>query len=71
MADSEKQGSKIGSWFSESFKGLKAEFRKIVWPTREELLKQTIAVVVVSVVLGLVIAALDWAFQLGFGAIIK
>lgn len=65
MADNQK--SKTG----EFFKGLKAEYRKIVWPTKDELTKQTVAVVIVSVVLGLLIAALDWAFQLGFGAIIK
>ena len=36
--------------------GLKAEFRKIVWPTQEVLAKQTAAVIAVS---------LDWAFRLG------
>lgn len=36
------------SWFE----GLKAEFRKIIWPNRQDLVKQTTAVVVVSVVLG-------------------
>ena len=45
--------------------GLKAEFRKIVWPTQEVLAKQTAAVVAVSLVLGTIIAALDWAFRLG------
>ena len=45
--------------------GLKAEFRKIVWPTQEVLAKQTAAVIAVSLVLGAIIAALDWAFRLG------
>ena len=45
--------------------GLKAEFRKIVWPTQEVLAKQTAAVVAVSLVLGTIIAVLDWAFRLG------
>ena len=44
--------------------GLKAEFRKIVWPTQEVLAKQTAAVIAVSLVLGAIIAALDWAFLL-------
>ena len=35
------------SWF----KGLKAEFKKIVWPDKNTLAKQTTAVVAVSVVL--------------------
>lgn len=61
MAESDKTNSKI----QEFHKGLKAEFRKIVWPTQETLTKQTISVVSVSVFLGLVIALFDWVFQLG------
>ena len=53
------------------FKGVKAEFKKIIWPSSETLTKETIAVIVVSVVLGLIIAALDWLFQIGLGAILK
>ena len=40
------------SWF----KGLKAEFKKIVWPDKNTLAKQTTAVVAVSVVLGALIS---------------
>ena len=49
------------SWFS----GLKAEFRKISWTDRKSVVRQTIAVVAVSVVTGLIIALLDWAIQHG------
>lgn len=49
------------SWFS----GLKAEFSKIVWPDRKSLVRQTIAVIAVSVVVGLIIAGLDWLIQYG------
>ena len=42
---SEKKKTQKTSWF----KGLQAEFRKIVWPDRKTLAKQTTAVVVVSV----------------------
>ncbi|HIV23939.1 MAG TPA: preprotein translocase subunit SecE [Candidatus Merdiplasma excrementigallinarum] len=45
--------------------GLKAEFRKIIWPSRHDIQKQTIAVVVVSVVLGVIIALLDFIVQHG------
>jgi len=68
MAETEKQ---MNSKFKEFFKGLKAEFRRIVWPTKEDLARQTVAVVITSIILGLIIAFLDWAFQLGFGAILK
>ena len=53
------------------FKGVSNEFKKIVWPSKEKLAKETLAVIVVSVILGVIIALLDWLFQLGLGAIIK
>ena len=49
------------SWFH----GLKQEFRKISWTDRKSVVKQTIAVVSVSVVVGLIIAILDWMIQYG------
>ncbi len=47
------------------FKGVKAEFKKIVWPDKDSLLKQSVAVVCISVVLGAVIAVLDFLMQYG------
>ena len=49
------------SWFT----GLKAEFNKIIWPDQKSLVRQTVAVVVASVVVGLIIAMLDWIIQYG------
>lgn len=43
------------SWF----KGMKAEFKKIMWPDKKSLTKQTIAVVSTSVALALIIKILD------------
>ena len=45
--------------------GLKAEFRKIIWPTKEQLAKETTAVVIASVILGVIIALLDFIIQYG------
>ena len=45
------------------FKGIQAEFKKITWPDKESLGKQSVAVVVVSVVLGAIIAILDFGIQ--------
>ena len=47
------------------FKGLKTEFSKIIWPEQKSVVRQTIAVIVTSVVVGLIIALLDWAIQHG------
>lgn len=49
------------SWFD----GLKAEFKKIIWPSKQDLTKQTTAVVAVSIVLGIIIALLDFIIQYG------
>ena len=42
-----------------------AQFKKIIWPDKKSLARQTTAVVVVSVVMGLVIALLDYFIQYG------
>ena len=47
------------------FKGVKAEFKKISWPDKNKLLKQSVAVVCISVVLGLLISVLDTIIQYG------
>jgi len=52
------------------FKGLKAEFKKIVWPDQETVGKQTVTVLVVSVALGLTIAILDFIIKWGLSFII-
>ena len=50
---------------SDWFTGLKAEFSKIMWPTKEQRAKETTAVVIVSVILGVIIALLDFIIQYG------
>ena len=52
------QESKVSSFI----KGVKAEFNKIMWPTREDITKQTTAVVIISVIIGALIAVFDYAF---------
>lgn len=56
-----KEDARKTSWFT----GLKAEFRKIIWPNQKSLVRQTVAVIAVSVVMGLVIALIDWIIQNG------
>ena len=51
-------------------KGLKAEFKKIIWPDKETLTKESIAVVLTSIVLGVVIALLDLIIKFGLNIII-
>ena len=62
-----KTVKKIGSFF----KGLKVEFKKIIWPDKDSLIKQTIAVILTSVVLCLLIAVLDTVISTGIGLLMK
>ena len=40
--------------------------RKVTWPTRDELIKATRMIVVLSIVLGILIGLMDWLLQLIF-----
>ena len=54
------------SWF----KGLKAEFKKIIWPDKKSLVIQTIAVVVLSVIMCVLILIVDAIIKFGLDFII-
>ena len=54
------------SWF----KGLRAEFRKIIWPDKSTVARQTLAVVLVTIVLGVVIVVVDNLIQSGLNFIL-
>ncbi len=63
MADSAK--SEKTSKLVKFWNGVKAEFKKIVWPDKDDLLKQSVAVVIISVVVGAMITVLDFGMQYG------
>jgi preprotein translocase subunit SecE len=46
--------------------GVREEMKKVTWPTRDELIKATRMIVVLSIVLGIVIGLMDWLLQLIF-----
>lgn len=52
------------------FKGVKTEFKKIIWPNKKLLGRETVAVIVISVIIGVIIAVLDTIFKFGFGLIL-
>jgi len=59
----EKKSGGIKGFFIDIF----SELRKVIWPTRGELVKQTITVIFTSAIIGAVIIAFDFAFQTGHG----
>ena len=65
MGDSSKTGSpKTNFW-----KSVKSEFGKIIWPEKADLVKQSAAVLGISVVLGFIITFLDTVIQFGINAL--
>lgn len=67
MGETVKTNKQKKSWF----KGLRAEFKKIVWPDRKSLAKETIAVVIVSVILGVIITVVDLVTRFGIEFLVK
>ena len=55
------------SWF----KGLNREFKKIIWPDKMTVAKQTTAVVSVAVILGAIIAIVDFIAQYGVDLLVR
>ncbi len=67
MAETKTEKAPKTSWFT----GLKAEFDKIIWPEKKSLTRQTIAVIAVSIVLGLIIAVVDVFIKYGVDALVN
>lgn len=42
---------------------VKAEFKKIVWPDKKELVKQTWVVLLTSIIIGIIVALIDMGLQ--------
>mgnify|MGYP003308607876 CR=1 FL=1 len=63
MSETTVEKAKKKSWF----KGLKAEFKKIIWPDKKTLAKQTVAVIL----LGAIIAVVDALMQYGIDFLVR
>lgn len=66
MADSSKKKSLRDRW-----DGLVAEFHKIVWPDRQTISRQSIATIVVSVFVALIIVFFDMIIQYGVDFLVE
>ena len=65
MSDSAKKEKAPAAKKPGFFKGLKSEYKKISWPDSTTLLKQSVVVITISVVLGLLITLMDTIIQYG------
>ena len=62
-APATKKKAGLGSYF----KGVKTEMKKVVWPTRKELVSYTGVVILTCTVFSLIF----WAFDSGFLALLR
>lgn len=53
------------------FKGVKSEFKKVIWPDKDKAIKETTAVVIVTAVLAVVIAIIDTGLKIGIDKILQ
>ncbi len=61
-----RQESGLQRWFRET----RGELRKVVWPTREEALRLTRVVILISLALGAVLGAIDFVLSALYGLLI-
>jgi len=71
MNEDKKSPGSSDSVIKGIFHTYRAEFRKIVWPSRETLIKHTMTVVAVSLMFGAYIAILDGALGIVLGQFIN
>lgn len=65
-ATNKKKESRIKTWWT----GVKAEFSRIIWPDKATIIRQTVVVVVITIIVGVLISLIDSVVQLGLDAII-
>ena len=52
--------NRIGTYLTD----VRGELKKVTWPTRNDLKKTTIAVIVISIIFGIYLRIIDYSFQL-------
>ena len=71
MAVATAQKKKSGNKIVRFFKELKSELKKVVWPSKSQVAKNTVIVIAAVIIIGIVIWVLDMAFGFGISKLIK
>jgi preprotein translocase subunit SecE len=67
MAAEAKVGNEKNNSIVNYFKGVRSEFKKITWASREDVIKTTTIVLTIVIIVALII----WAFDSVYGFILK
>lgn len=62
-----RTGAAIKKWF----RGMKGELKKVVWPSKKQVINNTIVVIICSIILALVVWAFDELASLGVNALLS
>lgn len=71
MAEATAQKKKSGNKIVRFFKELKSEMKKVVWPSKKQVIKNTLIVIASVIIIGIVIWALDMIFSFGLEQLVK
>lgn len=66
MADSSKNVKTKKPSF---FRGVKREWKKITWPTRQDVVKETVVVTIITAAMSILIGLIDMAVKAGINFI--
>jgi preprotein translocase subunit SecE len=66
MSENKSAAVNKTSWWSE----VKAEFKRIIWPDKPTLVRETIAVFVVTIILAIIIVLIDYVVKFGIDFIL-
>ena len=69
MAENTNKKPSIWSRMGKFFKDCKSEFKKLVWPTKQQLLKNSAVVIVSIIVVGACLALVDFGLNKGIFAL--
>ena len=53
------------------FRETRGELKKVVWPTRQETIRLTLVVIIISLIVGIFLGGLDFVFVKIIGIIVK
>ena len=73
MAEAKKKNFLVRAWgaICRYFRELRSELKKVVWPTPQQVLKNTLIVLACVVVVGVFIWLFDFVAQFGINALIS
>lgn len=70
MADAAAQKKKSGNKITRYFREVKSELKKVVWPSKKQIINNTLIVIASVIIVGVIIWVFDAAFGWGLNKLI-